>query len=307
MAGGFWACDNHFANVNASLDPELLLITLGRVEADGSVYVKIPAAIYGDSETDLNGATLDIYLNGGLVLSGLKVASFFNWKSDQIIFTFNPVVAGDRLGFATNHADGSALFYAGTVSDEAESTASLSVPDFSVSVDETGEMELFFDEMYASQGDGQGDAFSGEYTVTFDTLTFSSDCEADFIQEMAFYVNSGDATEDIDAYLANEKPGFKTTVIVTQSDDTFFWDDTGSTVSDFVGVVNADGSFTIFEGSYVDENNFIYRHYKGTFDSNAGSLSGTLTAELVLDGTRLTNELVGSCSVSQSFNGKLAE
>ena len=101
------ACDNNQnTGVDASIDPELLDIAIGPVDSDGNVYVKMPAEIYGDSTGDLVDATVDIYLNGGLVLSGVEVESLFNPLPTEIIFNFSVVAEGDTLGFMANLIDG---------------------------------------------------------------------------------------------------------------------------------------------------------------------------------------------------------
>ena len=68
----------------------------------------------------------------------------------------------------------SAIYYEGTVSATEESFATLGIPNFSASEEETSssDMEDFFDESLSAEGDATGDSFTADYDVTFGTLSF---------------------------------------------------------------------------------------------------------------------------------------
>ena len=122
---------------------------------------------------------------------------------------------------------------------------------------------------------------------------------------MNFIVDSSLSESEVEDIIEDGQEGSETQILITQDEGVMTWDNTDGTDSDYIGIINTDGTFSIFEGSFVDESNYIYKQYEGSLDGS--TISGTFTAILTLDGTRLSNGLEGTCSVTQSFEGTVAE
>jgi len=289
--------------VNPDLDPDLLTIPIGPAQSNNSSYVIISLEIYGGTVESLNGASLDIYLNGALTLGDLDPIDYYNPVSGLITFNFSPTSAGSILGFGITTNEGAETYYEGVVDAVGEAQAIATIRDFSVS-EEQGVTATFFDNLESATGTGSGGTFSGTYTIQFGTFEFTGACDAQFVKDMEFYVDSSLTVAEVTEVIKDGAAGFESTVILTQTDGVLVWDDINSTISDFVGIIDSDGTFSIFDGTYIDEANYSYMMYSGTIEAAVG-LSGTFSAELKLDGDRTVNGLDGSCAVSSDFTGTI--
>lgn len=279
---GAFACDNSAGSqevvVSGDIDESLFPIVIGGLDSNSGVYVKIPIELFGGSEEDLVGSEVDVYMNGSLMVSNIVVENLYSSSERMVRFYMSPVALGSDLGFLVTNSGGGETYFVGTVgSEESLATLSALTPSFN---DFTFEVAEFFNEKLSAEGDATGTDINATYTVTTEALTYSEDCDADFMAATQFYTE-GEIAEEF--------------VTLTQNEGQLFWDDSA-------GVFYADHSFEFFEGSYVDEDNYTYTFRQGTI-ADDGSLSGNLFSTIVLDGTSLVNGYVGSCSVSTNFSG----
>jgi hypothetical protein len=207
------------------------------------------------------------------------------------------------VGFTITQTDGGELYYAGTVSASADTEASISVLTEPTDPEDST-IGTFFEEMQSLQGDASGSSRSGYFEVAYSGFNYSSDCGAEFIQLLGFYMSSSISVEEAQAIIDAGAEASATAVDITQSDAVLIWDDQDSTATDFVGANYADGGFSLFDGDFVDEDNYTYTLYQGSF-SDDDHFSGTLLATIVMDGERLQSALVGACTVSSTFSGIL--
>lgn len=301
------ACDGNqassVADPDADIDETLFTITLLTLDGEAST-IKIPIEIFGTTDSaNLEGAVVDLYIDDVIRVTDLPVANLFHSESNEIIFILSPLEDGDLVGMTITNAEGGELYYEGTVSASADTEASISVltePTDS----EDGTVGTFFEEMQSLQGDALGSSRSGRFEVVFNGFNYSSSCDAEFIQLLGFYMSSSISIEEAEAIMDAGAGASATAVEITQTDGVLIWDDQDSTATDFVGSNNADGGFTLFDGDFVDENNYTYTLYQGEF-SDDDYFSGILLATIVMDGERLQSALVGACTVSSTFYGTL--
>ena len=281
------ACENNTTapSVDADIDPSLYPIELGQIDSQSGLYVKIPIELFGGSESDLVGASVDVLVNGSTLANNVVVESLFDTDEQVVVFYMSPVANESTLGFTVTSNVGGETFFEGIASNEESTLANLSAIDPSISTGQT--VAEFFDEKISSEGDATGTDINGTYTVTFAALTLSDGCESDFMTEMDYFAD-GEIAEQ--------------TVSIVQYENQLQWDVQDETIVDIVGILNANDSFELFDGDYVDENNYNYVLYSGTFTED-GSITGTLESQMVLDGTRLSNGLAGTCTVSTTFSG----
>lgn len=286
----FMACDGNEAlsvDPDADIDETLFTITLLTLDGSSST-IKIPIEVFGTTDSaNLAGAMVDVYVDDALRVADLVVADLFHALSNEVIFILSPLEDGDSVGVFVTQADGGELYYEGVVSAIADSVASISVLTEPADP-ENSAVGNFFEEIQSQQGDALGNSRSGHFEVYFNALKYSDSCDAEFIQLLGFYPN-GEAVS--------------TAVDITQTDGVLIWDDQNAAAADFVGVNNADGSFALFDGDFVDENNYTYTLYQGEFIDDA-HFSGTLLATIVMDGKRLKSALVGACTVTTTFSGE---
>lgn len=287
------ACDSNVSapELNPSIDPSLLSIRVGALESGNKVYVRIPVDIFGSVDS-LDGANIDLYKNGGLVISNLNAMDYYQEDQNDVGFYVSTMSAGVVIGFDIELESGSTLYYEGTVSAEEETNATVSVlPDPSVNTD----VADFFDAQSAVSGNATEDLFSGTYSVSL-IYSYSADCDSDFVAQTEF-AGSGLSSDEIDLILAvGEIKSFE--IQLSQTDGDLTWNNLDAAEDDYAGVVNSDGSFTIFDGDYVNENNYTYVLISGQIDSEALTITGAITRKLVLDGTQLVMDAAGSCTAS---------
>jgi len=285
------------ADIDADINADTYTITIGQL-SDTGCYVQIPVGVFGEDDESLTGATIDLYLNGSLISTGIDPVPLYFSGSDLVIFNINPLYATDVLGFAINSAEGASTYYEGVISADSETYALLAVADFTDD-SEIESIETFFDDKEAQEGDALGSDYTGTYTVYFDGITYSEDCDASFVLDADFYIDSTLTVEEAADVLVNGEEASEASIALTQTDGYFVWDDLSADGADYAGDIYSEGSFEFFDGDYVDENNYWYVVLQGS--TNGVHVTGELIATIVLDGTRLENELVGSCTVSSEF------
>ena len=300
----FSSCDRNqdtLSDINGSIDPTLYSISIGKLMPDDGVLISIPLEVFGGSQENLSGSTISLFQNGALISKGIDASSFY--YSNSVKLYFRTTSDGATLGFLINTAAGSELYYEGSVSALENSEALTAVFSGSVSLT-TGEVSQFFEDNQTANGDATGNTFSGAYTVSYSTMIFSSDCDATFLSQTGFEVSGLMSTEEISDLITNGKTISDKSVSITQTDASLIWEDSTS-AEDFSGVINSDGSFTLFDGTYVNEKNYFYTFIEGSFDSAASTFTGTLTSKIELDGQAIINGYVGSCTASATFSGAL--
>lgn len=307
LAGLFLlACDGNEASSSvdpdADIDETLFTISMLTLDVNSST-IKIPIEIFGTTDSaNLEGAAVDLYINDVIRVTDLPVTNLFHSESNEVIFILSPLEDGDLVGMTITNAEGGELYYEGTVSASADTEASISVLTEPTD-EEDGAVEAFFEEMQSLQGDALGSSRSGRFEITFNGFNYSSNCDAEFIQILGFYMSSSISVEEAQAIIDAGADASATAVDITNADGVMTWDDQDSTATDFVGANNADGSFSLFDGDFVDEGNYTYTLYQGEF-SDDEHFSGTLLATIVMDGERLQSTLVGACTVSSTFSGE---
>lgn len=305
VLGFFSACDgNHIVDSNEDVDPTLYSITVDAV-SDGSSTIQIPIEIYGSGLSDLEGASVSIYVNGVLRLQGLSVYNLLHTLDDEIVFKVSPIKSGDMVGFYILRSDGSELYYEGYLSGDTATYASIAVFSDGGGNTDTPVADLF-EEYESEEGSALGTGYTGRYYVYFDSLQFSEDCETDFIKTLGFFTNSSASDEDVDDMLINGGPVYVAYVSVAQSQGVLIWDNEDESEDDYVGVVYSTGSFHLFDGDYVDENNYSYTTFLASFDKNK-DFSGVFTSTINMDGKKLKSGLTGSCTVTSEITGSLME
>jgi hypothetical protein len=284
----FVACDNNATIQDISgetpsgdVDAALYSITLGQV-VDNVSAIEIPLGVFGSSSGDLSGATADVYINGSLLYSDLNPSSLYHSAAGLVMFVIKPLYHDTVLGFVIHTNTGASNFYEGIVSEEEKSYATLAATDFSISDPAPGDVALMFDEKQTNVGDATGSDYSGTYDAAANGYTYSDGC-----------------TEELLALVLPQGEVSNITVLISHSDGDMTWDDTNINGVDYAGIIDTDGSFEIFTGNYVDENNYMYTLIHGGV--SASLLAYDFMAVIELDGTRLDNGLSGSCTVSASF------
>ena len=284
----FVACDNNATIKDVSgetpsgdFDASVYSITLGQINNQASA-IEIPLGVFGTSTEDLSGATADVYINGSLLYSDLNPSSLYHAAAGLVMFIVQPLYHDTVLGFVIHTNTGTSNLYEGIVSEEEDSYATLSVADFSISDPAPGDVALMFDEKQTSVGDATGSDYSGTYEAVSNDFAYSEGC-----------------TEELLALVLSKGEVDTMTVIISHTDGDMTWDDTNINGLDYAGIIDTDGSFEIFTGNYIDENNYMYTLIHGGV--SASFLAYDFMAVIELDGTRLDNGLSGSCTVTASF------
>lgn len=109
---------------NPSVNPTETVVSIGQLDSDGISLITIPLEIFGETEDDLEGASIDILVNEAPIISGINPQEFYQSSRRAVTFNLNRLKLGDILEFVISRADGTILKYRGTVSDEEESSAS---------------------------------------------------------------------------------------------------------------------------------------------------------------------------------------
>jgi len=295
------SCDSNETALNpdADIDYSLYAITMGAVEGS-TAYVHIPGQIFGNG-TALSGVTIEVYQNGKYIGSISQVSGIYASGANLVIFKVSGLASGDRLGFVINLSDSSSVSYEGKVSDEQETQAALGVLEADlVPTTELGAVGSLFQEKQTSVGDATAEDKGGIYVVTFGGYEYSADCEIDFVLATDFFMDSTLDADEAAQVLSTGSSAFDLTVELAQTDDGYLtWDELSSSGNDYSGVIYQEGSFEFFKGDYVNETNYRYTLIQGTVSD--GQIIGDFVSVIVLDGQKLENGLVGSCTVTSSI------
>lgn len=306
-----FACDNNVstAEISASIDPSLLSVRVGPIVSNGQYYIRVPLEVYG-SESDLVGAGLDIYLNGGLIVSDIAVEDYYLPANGEIALSVISLKAGDKIGFKAILSDGGELYYEGIISADEEIKAALSIlPTPSVNV---SELQQFFEEMSTLSGSAEGETFSGQYDLQISS-EYSEDCTHEFVDVTSF-LGENKSAELIDSILAAGQIK-ESTVQILQFDGAVTWNNEDPAEGDYAGVINDDGTFTLFSAEYVDDLNYSYTLVQGKIETSIEGLgdfdgldqhvlTANLTRVLVLDGHTLEIGAEGSCTENATITTK---
>ncbi len=242
-------------------NPTGSVITIGKLAADGKSTITIPLAVFGDSETDLTDATIDVLVNGTIKYDDLDPASYYHASSETVSFTVPDLSSGDVLTFDITVA-GDTTTYEGTVSDTADAEAASTSSGDGEITPTTGGFMLYTQ---------LSSAYEGVYVPTTGSC-FRSD-ESDY---EAFYVyeNGGDVLID---FLEDQM----------EASSTFSNSSTSSFSSD------------IIEQAYADETTYLYT-LSCDFDFSAGSISGNCELTNCGDGapTVCDDNMGWSCTVA---------
>lgn len=155
-----------------------------------------------------------------------------------------------------------------------------------------------FDEELNREGDASGSGYSGAYDVLVQDITYSSDCEASFVEAYDFAIDTSLDEVDIEYILENGSEDQFLTLEVVQEDGLLIVEDLGDDEEDLTGAVYADGSFRIVFGSYDDENNYSWSDYQGVFNDD-DTVEGTFESQIHVE----DYEPSGSCTVAATFTG----
>ena len=80
-------------------NPTGAVITIGRLSAEGSSTITIPLAVFGDSESDLTDASIDVTKNGTAIASDLNPAMYYSDSLEAVRFVLSGLSDGDELAF----------------------------------------------------------------------------------------------------------------------------------------------------------------------------------------------------------------
>lgn len=112
-------------------------ITIGKLAADKSL-ITMNVAVFGDSDDDVDGATIDVKItheNSTTGFNGLKAITFFVASASEVRFELSNLSAGAIITFTIHKTDSAQIVYTGEVSatqdTEASSTAEVSASDSS--------------------------------------------------------------------------------------------------------------------------------------------------------------------------------
>lgn len=108
-SSGSSSSDNDNDNVQS------ISITIGELSDEGTSQIRIPLAVFGDSENDLLGATFDVLVNGTQEFSGIITTVFYHSDEEAVLYTLTDLHGGDVLTFEIHLANGDVDTYTGTV------------------------------------------------------------------------------------------------------------------------------------------------------------------------------------------------
>lgn len=306
LALQFVACDGN-VDVNGAVDPnenpEILSLTMGPSGPENQYYIRLPLGVFGTSTADLEGATISIYLNKGLLVSELDAAEYYYAPNNNVILNLRPLSNGASLGILVVTADGGQIFFRGNVDQSTETQALVTIADVNVSpsINETPILD-FIVSMQGQAGTASAFDVTDDYDVTYQKGEYSSDCTAEFVKANEFFTNNNMTTEQIQLWLDGGRPAFTTPVGLSQENGDLSWQSYNSLL-DLAGVINSDGSFVLFDGEdYVNESNYRYILIEGQFNADRTTFSGLITARMQWNNQGSTvATATGSCRYAQRF------
>jgi len=101
------------------------IITLQTLAEDGTLTLTIPQDVFGVSDFDLEGTTLDIYVNNELQHKEVIALDHYDPHTNAVVLTLPSLHDGDILEVVIHQADGYNDTYTGLVSEDSPGQAEI--------------------------------------------------------------------------------------------------------------------------------------------------------------------------------------